>query len=76
MDTLSRVWQAWKRIAQVIGDFIGRIILTVFYFTIFAPFGLGIRLFSDPLLIKPKKHNRWLERTTKDLTIDNVRRQY
>ena len=76
MNTLSRIWQAWKRIAQVIGDFIGRIVLTVFYFTIFMPFGLGMRLFSDPLMIKLKINKHWLERTTRDLSLEDVRRQY
>ncbi len=76
MNTLSRAWQAWKRIAQVIGDFIGRIVLTFFYFTIFMPFGIGVRLFSDPLMIKPKNSKYWLERTNQDLSLDDVRRQY
>ena len=76
MNYLSRAWQTWKRIAQVIGDFIGRIVLTIFYFTIFMPFGLGIRLLSDPLMIKRKNNKHWLERTTRDLTLDDVRRQY
>ena len=76
MNTLSRAWQAWKRIAQVIGDFIGRIVLTFFYFTIFMPFGIGVRLFSDPLMIKPKISKYWLERTNQDLSLDDVRRQY
>jgi len=37
------LWQAWKRLGRAIGDLIGRLVLTVFYFTIFAPFGLGMR---------------------------------
>ncbi len=76
MDTLRKVWQVWKRIAQAIGDLIGRIVLTIFYFTIFAPFGLGVRLFMDPLMIKPKQRNQWLERTTQDSTIDDARRLF
>ncbi|MEX0788016.1 MAG: hypothetical protein WD906_06750 [Anaerolineales bacterium] len=41
---LAGLWQAWKRIGRAIGDLIGRLVLTVFYFTIFAPFGLGMRV--------------------------------
>jgi hypothetical protein len=75
MEILSKVWQIWKRIGQTIGDFIGRIVLTVFYFTLLAPFGLGVRLRGDPLAIKPSKHKvQWLERTTRDRTLIDVRR--
>jgi hypothetical protein len=74
MDLLRNIWEAWKRFGQVIGDFIGRVVLTVFYFTIFMPFGLGVRLFSDPLAIKAGHPNGWVERSTKDRTLEDARR--
>jgi hypothetical protein len=75
MSLLQRMWAGWKRIAQVIGDFIGRIVLTVFYFTIYAPFGLGVRFGGDPLDIKPAGQKvHWLIRNTRDKTLDDVRR--
>lgn len=43
-DLLTTLWRAWKRIGMLIGDVIARIVLTLFYFTIFVPFGLGFRL--------------------------------
>lgn len=77
MKILKSIWKTWKRIGQAIGDFIARIVLTVFYFTLFAPFAIGIRLFGDPLMIKKEKHlSSWLERTTQDIVIDNARRQF
>lgn len=42
---LTSFWEAWKRIGRAVGDLVGRLVLTVFYFTIFAPFGLGVRAF-------------------------------
>jgi hypothetical protein len=37
---------------------------------------LGTRLFSDPLAIKPSDETvKWLERKTKDLTLEDARRQ-
>lgn len=48
---LKRLWQAWKELAHRIGNFQARVILTVFY-ALLAPFGLGTRLFSDPLRLK------------------------
>ncbi len=71
---LDRIWRAWKRIGQIIGDVIARIVLTIFYFTIFAPFGLGVRLFGDTLAIKHERNPQWLDRSTRDLTLDDARR--
>lgn len=57
------------------GDFIGRLVLTLFYFTIFVPFGLIITLFSDRLEMKKRPlYPFWLERQTKDLTLEEGRR--
>lgn len=76
MDTLRKVWHAWKKIGQFIGDTIGRLVLTLFYFTLFVPFALGVRLFGDPMKIRPDVRAKWLERTTHDLTLDDARRLF
>ena len=76
MEALRKIWDAWKRFGQFIGDFIGRVVLTVFYFTLFMPFGLGVRFFGDPLALRPHSGSKWLERTTTDLTFDDARRLY
>lgn len=76
MEALKKLWHAWKRIGQFIGDQIGRIVLTLFYFTLFMPFALGVRFFSDPLSIRPHTPAKWLERKTNDLTLDDSRRLF
>ncbi|HET9907365.1 MAG TPA: hypothetical protein VFQ23_12005 [Anaerolineales bacterium] len=76
MEALQKFWHAWKRFGQFMGDLIGRLVLTVFYFTLFMPFGLGVRFFGDPMALHPKGPSKWLQRTTKDLTIDDTRRLY
>jgi hypothetical protein len=76
METLRKVWEAWKRAGQIIGDFIGRVVLTVFYFTIFVPFGLGVRLLSDPLRLNQTLSSYWLSRNTTEPTLDDARRQF
>jgi hypothetical protein len=48
MTLLRRVWQVWKRVGKKVGDFQARVLLTVFYFVILAPFGLAMRA-ADPL---------------------------
>jgi hypothetical protein len=74
-SSLLRLWQAWKRFGRILGDLVGRIVLTIFYFTIFMPFGLGVRLFGDRLDVKGRHGPRWLPRRTRDLLLEDARRQ-
>lgn len=76
MEVLKKIWQAWKRVGQFIGDQIGRVFLTLFYFTLFMPFGLGVRIWGDPMLIRPSFRAQWLERRTHDLTLKDARRLF
>jgi hypothetical protein len=74
MTILRSIWNSWKKFGKFVGDIIGRLFLTIFYFTIFAPFGLGVRLFGDPLAIKKNQPVRWIKRTTRDLSLMDGRR--
>ena len=72
-QALSKVWEVWKKVGLFIADVVSRVILTIFYFTIFLPFGLMVTLFSDQLDINDLTPS-WLERKTRDLTLDDARR--
>jgi len=77
MTLLKKIWEGWKKVGQAIGDFLARVILTVFYFTIFLPFALGVMLFSDPLLKKkPSSPSFWLDRSTLDKVLADMRNQF
>lgn len=54
MYFLNQLWKKWLKIAHVIGNFQGQVILTVFYFLIMGPFGIAFRIFTDPLRMKGK----------------------
>jgi hypothetical protein len=69
-------WTHWKTFGHFLGDWLGRIVLTIFYFTIFVPFGLGVRLFSDPLHIKTDPSEFWRPRTTGDQKLEELLRQF
>jgi hypothetical protein len=73
MEILRKIWHKWKQFGQLMGDFLARIVLTVFYFTVFMPFGIAVRLLGDPLAIKERRPE-WLARSTQEHTIDNARR--
>jgi hypothetical protein len=56
---LARLWARWKVIARKIGDVQSRLLLCVFYFVILAPFGVAVRLLSDPLRLRPQGLSHW-----------------
>ncbi len=71
---LRRLWQRWKKIAHVIGDFQARVLLTVIYAAIVLPFGVIFRAFADSLRIKrPPTH--WLDYPHDSADPDWARRQ-
>ena len=73
---LHRLWRGWKRIAHKIGDFQARVLLTIFYFVIVAPFALAVRLFADPLALKSTTARGWRARTPGAPALEQARRQF
>ena len=76
MNLLKRLWNGWKRFGKKVGDFQARVLLTIFYFVILAPFGLGMRA-ADPLGLRKAGEPAWRklerrleERRTKGLLSD------
>ena len=53
------LWEGWKRIARKIGNFQARIVMAIFYFTVFCPFALAVRWGTDPLAIKANAPCGW-----------------
>ena len=70
-------WTRWRALSQKAGEVQARIILTLFYFTFVVPFGLLRTLAADPLDLKHRGRDRqWHARKTRDLTLDDARRQF
>jgi len=71
-----QLWSKWKALAIKIGNFQGRVILTLFYFVFVTPLGLAVRWFSDPLRIKPHAGATfWQRKAQPDPTLEEARRQ-
>jgi hypothetical protein len=68
-------WNRWKIIGEVYGDFQARLFAVLFYFTLFVPFALGVRLLGDPLSIR-RLPRKWLDRVSVGSTVDEARRQF
>jgi hypothetical protein len=69
-------WHGWKAFGQFMGNWLARVVLTVFYFSVLVPFGLGVRLLADPLFTKRQPDMLWHPRSTGDQTLEDTRRQY
>jgi hypothetical protein len=76
LEPLRTGWKIWKRIGRFMGDVVGRAFLTLFYFSLFVPFALGVRIWGDPLTMRPRGRPKWLDRRTEDLTLKDSRRLY
>jgi hypothetical protein len=78
MAILQKLWQGWKRIGQFLGDILARVVLTLFYFSVFAPFGLGVTLFSDPLRTRKTVSRAWLSRDSQNAepSLEEAGRQF
>lgn len=77
MSIIRFGWERFNLIASIIGDVQGRVIAVTFYFTILMPFGIGSRLFSDPLRLKAYsgESSSWLERPAVPNDIDSAKEQ-
>jgi hypothetical protein len=76
MAVLKKFWAGWKAFGRMMGNLVARVALSVFYFTVFVPFGLGVRWFSDPLQVKAVPSRLWRPRTTPPATLADAERQY
>ncbi len=70
----KRLWEAWKRLARRIGDFQARVLLTLIYVIVVFPFGVGVRLFADPLRMK-RRPEQWLDHPEEPADLKWARKQ-
>lgn len=75
MALIKDFWHNWREFGQFLGNWLARVVLTIFYFTIFVPFGIGVRMFADPLQIKKQPDQLWRPRDTGDQKFEDVLRQ-
>lgn len=72
-----RLWTRWKRFGHRIGDFQARVILTLIYFVVLAPYGVVVRLFGDALDVRrTERTTMWIRRKKEEPTVEKARRQF
>ena len=73
----TRLWEGWASFTADMGNYQSRILLASFYFVIVTPFGLLVRLLSDPLRTKYSAVNSfWTSRSEVSTGLDEARRQF
>jgi hypothetical protein len=76
-NPFTRLWEGWKSFAADMGNYQSRILLASFYFVVVTPFGLLVRLLSDPLRTKYSAgHSFWAGRSEVSTELDEARRQF
>jgi hypothetical protein len=70
----KRAQRTWKGLANTLGNFQARVLLTVFYGIMVFPVGIVARLFLDPLRIKCSP-TQWLNRADETHDLRWAKRQ-
>ncbi len=74
---VKKLWSKWKALAQKIGNFQARVILSLFYFIIVSPIGIVFKFADDSLRLKrPKTNSYWLSRNINKTSLEEERRQF
>ena len=77
---LARTRRGWMDLATSIGNFQARVLLTLLYFTWLVPFGLLVRLSSDPLDLRETARcsvtTGWKRRIAQGHSVQALRSQF
>ena len=74
-EILQLAWDRFNIIVGIYGDIQGRLIVTLFYFTLLVPFGIGARLFNNSLRLRHTDNPQWLERPPVQNGLEEASRQ-
>jgi len=73
---LQAIWERWKKFGRKLGDVQARLLLSLLYFTIIAPFALVVRWLCDPLSIKPHQQGWRAKAEAKGSPMDRALNQF
>ena len=68
----KHLWRGWQAVARWIGNQLSRVVTTIAYIVVIPLFALGVRLFADPLALKPQP-SRWTPLPPGPKSIDEAR---
>ncbi|MEM9776801.1 MAG: hypothetical protein AAF902_19630 [Chloroflexota bacterium] len=75
-NPFKRAWEGWKIFAAEMGHVQGGLFMGFFYFIVVTLFGIGARIFTDPMALKATPNSSgWIERRPLDKTLEEAREQ-
>lgn len=73
----KRIWANFSAFSLRMGNYQSRMLLALFYFLIVFPFGLGVRLVSNPLRLRgQRRSSSWVARERADTELESARSQF
>ena len=70
---MRKMWNVWKAIAEVLGDFQFKILFSFLYFALLTPLGVIASFFMDPL--SKKGDPKWNDFEDKNSTLERLKKQ-
>lgn len=75
-NIFKRAWEGWKLFAAEMGHVQGALFMGFFYFIVVTIFGLGARMFTDPMALKSTPSSSgWVARKPLDSTLEQALEQ-
>lgn len=75
MASLKKAWKLFERAALFVGDVISGVVLTVFYYTVFALFAIPFRMFAkNPLGVYAEDSN-WIPKVKTPEAIEDFKNE-
>lgn len=71
-----RIYDRWRRAAHAVGVVQTRVIMMMIYLAVVVPTGLLMRLFRDPLHLRPPEHSNWTPTRQSERTVEAARQQF
>jgi hypothetical protein len=76
-NLFKKLWQSWGSFSKRVGNFQSRIFLSLFFFILFSPLALAVKMFSDPLRIRFRgNESYWLPKMKTEVDLEQFRRQF
>lgn len=75
--TRKNLWEKWKAFSKRMGGFQSRILLSMMFFFLIAPFAFIVKTFSDPLNLKKREEKtHWHDKKVASMDLDDYKRQF
>lgn len=74
LSFVNRVGEKWQWLAKALGNYQGRMLMSIVYFLLVAPFAIILRMTDDPLHVRlPANKTMWPEHSSGVVSLEQAR---